>query len=136
MKKDIRCFQLEPWFFFRVLRRYSVADIYRYQIVSEPLSPDALTLDAQAGTLFRYSEQPGFEYLALSTSAVVRRVATAMAAQAGSSTDWNAIANTPAHPGYHADSFQYKVGRCKLDPSLKATWLQPLNMRVHTVLST
>ena len=29
-----------------------------------------------------------------------------------------------------------KVGRCKLDPSLKATCFQPLNLRVHTVLST
>ena len=28
------------------------------------------------------------------------------------------------------------VGRCKLDPSLKATCFQPLNLRVHTVLST
>ena len=29
-----------------------------------------------------------------------------------------------------------EVGRCKLDPSLKATWFQPLNLRVHPVLST
>ena len=29
-----------------------------------------------------------------------------------------------------------EVGRCKLDPSLKATCFQPLNLRVHTVLST
>ena len=29
-----------------------------------------------------------------------------------------------------------KVGRCKLDPGLKATCFQPLNLRVHTVLST
>ena len=28
------------------------------------------------------------------------------------------------------------VGRCKLDPSLKATCFQPLNLRVHLVLST
>ena len=28
------------------------------------------------------------------------------------------------------------VGRCKLDPSLKATCFQPLNLRMHTVLST
>ena len=28
------------------------------------------------------------------------------------------------------------VGRGKLDPSLKATWFQPLNLRVHSVLST
>ena len=28
------------------------------------------------------------------------------------------------------------VGRCKLDPSLKATCFQTLNLRVHTVLST
>ena len=28
------------------------------------------------------------------------------------------------------------VRRCKLDPSLKATCFQPLNLRVHTVLST
>ena len=28
------------------------------------------------------------------------------------------------------------VGRCKLDPSLKATWFQPLNLRFHSVLST
>ena len=28
------------------------------------------------------------------------------------------------------------VGRCKLDPSLKATCFQPLNLRVHKVLST
>ena len=30
----------------------------------------------------------------------------------------------------------YKVGRCKLDPSLKATYFQPLNLIVHTVLSS
>ena len=30
----------------------------------------------------------------------------------------------------------YMVGRCKLDPSLKVTCFQPLNLRVHTVLST
>ena len=29
-----------------------------------------------------------------------------------------------------------KVGRCKLDPSLKATCFQPLNLRMRTVLST
>ena len=29
-----------------------------------------------------------------------------------------------------------EVGRCKLDPSLKATCFQTLNLRVHTVLST
>ena len=31
-----------------------------------------------------------------------------------------------------------RLGRwqCKLDPSLKATCFQPLNLRVHTVLST
>ena len=28
------------------------------------------------------------------------------------------------------------VGQCKLDPSLKATCFKPLNLRVHTVLST
>ena len=28
------------------------------------------------------------------------------------------------------------VRRCKLDPGLKATCFQPLNLRVHTVLST
>ena len=28
------------------------------------------------------------------------------------------------------------VGRCKLDPSLKATCFQPLNLRVHILLST
>ena len=34
------------------------------------------------------------------------------------------------------DAFgEVKVGRCKLDPSLKATCFQPLNVRVHTVLS-
>ena len=30
----------------------------------------------------------------------------------------------------------HMVGRCKLDPSLKATCFQTLNLRVHTVLST
>ena len=30
----------------------------------------------------------------------------------------------------------YKVGRWKLDPSLKVTCFQPLNLRLHTVLST
>ena len=30
----------------------------------------------------------------------------------------------------------FPVGRCKLDPSLKATCFQPLNLRLHTVLST
>ena len=29
-----------------------------------------------------------------------------------------------------------EVRRCKLDPSLKATCFQTLNLRVHTVLST
>ena len=29
----------------------------------------------------------------------------------------------------------YAVGRCKLDPSLKAPCFQPLNLRVHTSLS-
>ena len=29
-----------------------------------------------------------------------------------------------------------EVGRCKLDPSFKATCFQPLNLRVHTELST
>ena len=29
-----------------------------------------------------------------------------------------------------------EVGRCKLDPSLKATWFQHLNLRFHSVLST
>ena len=33
-------------------------------------------------------------------------------------------------------SSQTEVRRCKLDPSLKATCFQPLNLRVHTVLST
>ena len=30
----------------------------------------------------------------------------------------------------------HEVGRCQLDPSLKATCFQPLKLRVHTVLST
>ena len=30
----------------------------------------------------------------------------------------------------------YTVGWCELDPSLKATCFQPLNLRFHTVLST
>ena len=36
------------------------------------------------------------------------------------------------------DAIKYtaSVGRCKLDPSLKATCFQSLNLRVHTVLST
>ena len=29
-----------------------------------------------------------------------------------------------------------EIGRCKLDPSLKATCFQPSNLIVHTVLST
>ena len=40
-------------------------------------------------------------------------------------------ADYPA-PGVDADL----VGRCKLDPSLKAICFQPLNLRFHTVLST
>ena len=30
----------------------------------------------------------------------------------------------------------FEVRWCKLDPSLKATWFQPLNMKVHSVLPT
>ena len=36
----------------------------------------------------------------------------------------------------HVSSALLTVWRCKLDPSLKATRFQPLNLRVHTVLST
>ena len=35
-----------------------------------------------------------------------------------------------------ADAQLRLVERCKLDPSLKATCFQPLNLRVHSVLST
>ena len=34
------------------------------------------------------------------------------------------------------DDIRFVVGRCNLEPSLKATCFQPLNLRVHTVLAT
>ena len=41
-----------------------------------------------------------------------------------------------AFVGESTHAYQSPVRRCKLDPSLKATCFQPLNLRVHTVLST
>ena len=48
-------------------------------------------------------------------------------------------APSPPPAALKADGFWVMaapVGRCKLDSSLKATWFQPLNLRLHSVLST
>ena len=42
----------------------------------------------------------------------------------------------PDTRGSEVGEFELEVRRCKLDPSLKVTCFQPLNLRVHTVLST
>jgi hypothetical protein len=82
--------------------------VCRYQIKEEPNSVDALVLVDGKDALFRYSTTSDFEYTARSTSEVVRKVAEGMANLAVD-TDYNSIAGTPDHPGYHADSFEFKV---------------------------
>jgi hypothetical protein len=84
------------------------ADIYRYQISSEPNSPSALVLTQGVASLFRYSSVSGFVYTAATTSVVVRRVSDAMAALP-LEFDFNAVRGTAQHPGYHADTFTFKV---------------------------
>ena len=83
-------------------------DIYRYQIVVEPESPASLVLTDEISALFRHNPLGAFTYTASSVSATVTRVAEAMA-NLPSDFDFNSVRGTNQHPGYHADSFQYKI---------------------------
>ena len=83
-------------------------DLYRYQIVVEPESPASLVLTDEVAALFRHNQAGGFTYTATSVSATVARVAQAMA-NLPADFDFNAVRRTTEHPGYRADSFQFKI---------------------------
>ena len=73
--------------------------------------------------LHLYTKELGVTRMAMPTNGNAGAALSAYCSRCGMETFIFAPEDTP-------------VGQCKLDPSLKATCFQPLNLRVHTVLST
>jgi len=94
-------------------------DVQFFRIVQEPAVASSLVIQDEIPSLFRSTSPGNFTYNLTSNNPVVL-AASAVMDTMPASTDWNLLAGTSRHPGYHADVFKYVAVDASRVPSNEA----------------